>query len=32
MNTNLTIKLLVLFTTIAMFALPAAEALAHSGW
>ena len=32
MKTTLKIKLLALFTTIAMFALPAATALAHTFW
>jgi hypothetical protein len=30
MNTNLKIKLIALFTTIAMFALPVADAAAHT--
>ncbi len=32
MNTSLKIKLVAVFTTVAMFALPAADALAHTGW
>jgi hypothetical protein len=32
MNPNLTIKLIALFTTIAMFALPIAEASAYNSW
>ena len=32
MSTNIKLKLVGLFTTIAMFALPIAEASAHGGW
>ena len=32
MSTSLKFKLVALFTTIAMFALPITEALAHGSW
>jgi hypothetical protein len=32
MTTNIKLKLFGLFTTIALFALPTAEALAHGAW
>jgi hypothetical protein len=32
MTTNLKLKLVGLFTTVALFALPAAEALANRNW